>query len=89
MVSNARKRVYRRGFLNDDRGMAAYETDIELWHEGLSSISFKLSDCNRQVSLDLSYDNAEAKTQINNKIQRLIDELIQIKSEINEDSTQR
>jgi hypothetical protein len=83
MASNANKRSYRRGFLNDERGIAAFDCDIEIWHPTLSSITFKISDCNRQVALDFSYDGAEAKEKINNKIQRLIDELNNCKVEIN------
>lgn len=83
MASNASIRTYQRGFLNDDRGIAAFDCDIEIWHPTLSSITFKISDCNRQVALDFSYDGAEAKEKINNKIQRLIDELNKCKETIN------
>ncbi len=85
MASNASKQIYWRGFLNDERGVAVFDCDLEIWHPTLSSITFKITDCNRQVALDFSYDGAEAKVKINNKIQRLIDELTRVKSEINED----
>lgn len=81
-TSNAKVRTYNRGFLNPDRGMASFDSDVEIWHETLSSITFKISDCNRQVSLDFSYDGQEAKDKILIKVQTLVDELNKLKEQI-------
>lgn len=82
MASNAALKTYSRGFLNTDRGMAAFEADVEIWHPTLSSITFKISDCNRQVSLDFSYDGQEAKDKIITKVQTLVDELNKLKEQL-------
>lgn len=82
MASNALIKKYTRGFLNPDRGMAAFDCDVEIWHTTLSSITFKISDCNRQVALDFSYDGQEAKDKMLTKIQTLVDELNTLKETI-------
>ena len=48
-------KYYKRGFLNSGEGMAAFESNVEYDTEyaGASiDANFKISDCNRQVSLD-------------------------------------
>lgn len=82
MASNAAHRTYSRGFLNPEKGMAAFEADVEIWHPTLSSISFKISDCTRQVTLDFSYDGQEAKDKILIKVQTLVDELNNLKDQL-------
>ena len=82
MASNAALKTSSRGFLNPDRGMAAFEASVDIWHPTLSDISFKISDCNRQVSLDFSYDGQEAKDKILIKVQTLVDELNKLKEQI-------
>jgi hypothetical protein len=82
MASNAKIKSYARGFLNPEKGMAAFDCDVEIWHSTLSSIYFKISDCNRQVSLDFSYDGQEAKDKILIKVQTLVDELNKLKEQI-------
>lgn len=82
MASNAAVKYYSRGFLNPKKGMAAFEADTEIWHPLLSSVSFKISDCNRQVALDFSYDGQEAKDNILVKVQTLVDELNKLKEQL-------
>lgn len=82
MASNANYKSYNRGFLNPERGMAAFEAHVEIWHPTLSDIACKISDCNRQVSLDFSYDGQEAKDKILTKVQTLVDELNKVKEQI-------
>lgn len=82
MASNANYKSYSRGFLNGERGMAAYAVDVDIWHSTLSSITVTLSDCNRQVSLDFSYDGQEAKDRIIIKVQTLVDELNKLKEQL-------
>lgn len=82
MASNAVYKTYSRGFLNPERGMAAFDVQVEIWHPTLSDVSFKISDCNRQVSLDFSYDGQEAKDKILVKVQTLVDELNKLKEQL-------
>lgn len=82
MASNAQRKYYTRDFLNEGRGFAAYELDMEIWHPTLTSVTFKISDCTRQISLDFSYDGQEAKDKIMAKLDKLIGALQNTKEQL-------
>jgi hypothetical protein len=68
MASNSRLKTYNRDFLNSDKGMAAYAVDVEIWHPTLSYVTFHISDCNRQVTLDFSYEDQDTKDRMLAKV---------------------
>lgn len=56
MNMETKYKYYNRGFLNQDEGMAAFESDVTVEESegghGYTSATFSITDCNRKVSLD-------------------------------------
>lgn len=78
-MSNKKQVFHRRLFLNDSKGMAALEAEISnhSWEQdGERHVSiegnFTVSDCYRQISLDLCFDDEESLGKVVRKLNRLI-----------------
>lgn len=79
MATKAAKEYQSRGFLDSDKGMAAFEAKVEFWHGNYAFGCFTVSDCNRQIALDFDYSNADERAQRLEKINILIQQLQQLK----------
>jgi len=62
---------YSRQFLNDTKGLATAECEIELTSWMLEGV-IRLSDCSRSIHLDFSCYEIEDLVEANNKINRLL-----------------
>lgn len=82
MASDAAKEFHSRGFLNQDKGMAAYEYKAEWYHTNFSFASFSISDCNRVVNLDFDFKNEKDKLDKQYKLDTLITQLKQFRDEV-------
>jgi hypothetical protein len=72
----AKIKHHSRKFLNKNHGIAAIETSIEsyTWSSGVDA-TVKISDCNRQVSLDFSvYEKKDLSCSVD-KLNLIINEL--------------
>src|SRR5690349_4104800 len=82
-------KYYKRGFLNKETGMAAFEADVD-FEEGREyhwvGADFTISDCNRQICLEFSIDNEQDVTDKISKLQNLINELSDFKNKLMEAS---
>lgn len=82
MASNAAKDYQSRGFLNSDKGMAAFEARTQFYHTNFCYGNFTITDCKRQIELDFDYTTAEEKAQRVEKIDTLINELTKFKEQL-------
>jgi hypothetical protein len=53
--------MYKRFFLNKDRGTAFCEIDSTKEHGGYFDADVAIGDCNRQVRLDFGFDSSNRK----------------------------
>lgn len=77
---NTMKQLYKRFWLNKDRGTAFMETSCSVDH-GYCEADVKLSDCNRQINLDFGFNKASRKAKIK-KLERMISSLQELKDEM-------
>ena len=79
---NKKSRYHSRKFLNKSEGMAAIEVTASLEHWMFES-QVSISDCNRQVAIDLSfYAEKDIKSSLD-KLDLMIDELVKLKEFLN------
>jgi len=79
---NKKSKYYSRKFLNKSEGMAAIEViaSLENW---MFESQVSISDCNRQISIDLScYAEKDIKSKLD-KLDLMIDELVKLKEFMN------
>lgn len=79
-------KYYKRGFLNQEQGMAAFEAEVnrEGYHEakGAFDATFSITDCNRKVTLDFAvWDKVDLEESIY-KINTLIGELAEFRNQL-------
>ncbi len=73
---------YKRGFLNKDEGMAAFDCQVSIetfqGERPYINAGFTISDCSRQISLDFDVSdyNGDSYEQASHKLTTLICELI-------------
>lgn len=73
-------RYYKRGFLNPEEGMAAFEAQIEIdnW-EGKTHFyadgTFNITDCSRKISLDFGFSDEKGYHEVMTKLETLQEEL--------------
>jgi hypothetical protein len=65
---------YKRGFLNDQEGLAAFEAYIYQYAGDWVDACFSISDCSRKISLEFGYVPTKLQERLN-KIDTLIKEL--------------
>lgn len=82
MASNAAKEYQSRGFLNSDKGIAAFESRTQFYHKDFCYGNFTITDCKRQIDLDFDYSTAAEREQRYEKITKLIEELQKFKEEL-------
>jgi hypothetical protein len=72
-------KYYKRGFLNPEEGMAAFEAEICRGEyqekDGAFDAFFSITDCNRKVTLDFAVWSKEDVAKSYHKINTLITEL--------------
>lgn len=69
------KKYYKRTFLNKKEGVALIESRVSTDENGFKDAGVKITDCNRQVSLEFNFWNVETKDNTQYKINKLIEEL--------------
>ena len=78
------KKYYSRKFLNSNKegGVAAIECIVEKYgHSYGAWAEVKISDCNRQISLDFSYETDKFEARLA-KIDLLVEELTKVKEQL-------
>lgn len=73
------KKYYTRKWLNPKEGTAYIECAASNDLGSYKDFGFKLADCHRAVSIDLSFHDNKGKTERIKKISLIIDELINLK----------
>lgn len=74
-------KYYDRGFLNQDKGMASYEANVEANSYGVDA-SLLLSDCYRQITLDFSYYSDKQYSERLEKVDLLLQKIREMKDEM-------
>ena len=72
-----------RIFLNKKQGMAAMQTTMEICTNYVEC-SFTLSDCNRQVNIDLSSSNVKTLKEKRAKLETIIQQLMLLREQMDE-----
>jgi predicted secreted protein len=72
-----------RIFLNKKIGMAAMQTTADTSSRYVDC-SFTLSDCNRQINIDLSSSNVKEFNEKQEKLRKIIYELVELQLKLNE-----
>lgn len=75
-------KYYSRKWLNSKEGTAYIECSSAADLSTYKDFTFKLSDCHRSVSIDLSFHNNKTKAERVKKISLIIDELINLKEQL-------
>jgi hypothetical protein len=78
------KTYVKRQFLNKESGMAAAQISFKLEREDEWDAEFLISDCNRNVRLDLSFWNRKMKRDRVRKLDILIQMAQELKQKIEE-----
>lgn len=76
-------RYHKRGFLNKETGMAAFEATIDFDDEAqykYVSADFTISDCHRQINLEFTIDEKDDIPVKLEKLQKLIDEFVEFRN---------
>ena len=71
-----------RIFLNKKSGMAAMQTTADTSSRYVDC-SFTLSDCNRQINIDLSSSNVKGFNEKQEKLRKIIYELVELQLKLN------
>ena len=71
-----------RIFLNKKIGMAAMQTTVETSSRYVDC-SFTLSDCNRQINIDLSSSGVKDFNEKQEKLRKIIYELVELQLKLN------
>ena len=74
---------FSRIFLNKKIGMAAMQTTIDTSSHYVDC-SFTLSDCNRQITIDLSSSNVKGFNEKQEKLRKVIYELVELQLKLND-----
>jgi hypothetical protein len=82
VASNAAKEYQSRGFLNSDKGMAAFEARTQFYHTNFCYGNFTITDCKRQIDLDFDYSTAEERALRTEKIDNLIQQLQKFREQL-------
>jgi len=82
----ANKKYYVRKFLNKKEGIAAIEIDGTCKDKFDDGFSVKLSDCNRQITLDFWADSKQDYKEKLDKVNLIISELTKVKHWIQDNS---
>jgi len=86
-----REEAIQRDFLNEDSGMAAIQTEVELdtWsYKDGKELNINLwgniniSDCNNSISLDFQADTQETYDRARRKVKKLLDMIKQFDKEL-------
>ena len=72
-----------RIFLNKKSGMAAMQTTADTSSHYVDC-SFTLSDCNRQINIDLSSSGVKDFNEKQEKLRKIIHELVELQLKLNE-----
>lgn len=82
---------YKRGFLNEEKGMAAFEIDIETsdnWNStgipSYASAHICLSDCSRKIHLEFDVGSVEDAARIKKKVFSLLQVVQEFHDKLNE-----
>jgi hypothetical protein len=73
------KKYYSRKWLNTKEGTAYIECFASNDLSSYKDFTFKLADCHKAVSIDLSFHNNKGKAERVKKLGLIIDELINLK----------
>jgi len=73
------KKYYTRKWLNSKEGTAYIECAASNDLSSYKDFGFKLADCHKAVSIDLSFHDNKGKTERVKKLGLIIDELINLK----------
>jgi hypothetical protein len=73
------KKFYSRKWLNSKEGTAYIECAASNDLSSYKDFGFKLADCHKTVSIDLSFHNNKGKAERVKKLGLIIDELINLK----------
>lgn len=70
-------KYYKRGFLNKNTGMAAFDATLIQadWKDSVFEGEFCITDCNRKVALEFSFHNKSTYKEQMYKLDKLISEL--------------
>lgn len=71
-----------RIFLNKKSGMAAMQTTVDTSSRYVDC-SFTLSDCNRQINIDLSSSGVKDFNEKQEKLRKIIYELVELQLKLN------
>jgi hypothetical protein len=80
----AQKKLYKRQWLNEDKGSAYVVLEAEHSSYGGVWASVEIKDCTRQVSLEFDYASEEERQRRLNKVDELIKTLYEMKAFIEE-----
>jgi hypothetical protein len=75
-------RYYKRGFLNKKEGIAAFECQVDALSLDEGTAFFKITDCNRSISLDFDWWKNKPKKMAVDKLNALITEMTKFRDEI-------
>lgn len=79
-------KYYKRGFLNQAEGMAAFECDMHTCDSGdeyyYCNSDFSLTDCGRKVTIDLSFSDNDEYQNAYSKATTIINELYILRIEM-------
>jgi hypothetical protein len=77
----------RRGFLNTEEGLAAFEAKVDYYNPDFVYGSFEITDCNRKISLNFDFTDSKEKENTKFKIDTLIKELEDFRKEVFEQTS--
>lgn len=76
------KEYHSRGFLNNTKGMAAFEAKTDYYNKNFCYGNFSITDCQRQINLDFDFVDAKTRAERLEKINTLLAELKSFKKEM-------
>jgi len=80
LMNMGETKYYSRKWLNKKTGTAFIECSSECELSSYKDFSFKISDCNKSVTIDLSFHDKKGKAERLNKVSLIIDELTAFKA---------